>query len=46
VLLAGTASGFALRRVDSKLTFRQAPEPTPLQARAYELIQAFPVTGN
>jgi transposase len=29
-----------------KLTCKQAPEPTPLQARAYELIRAFPVTGN
>jgi transposase len=29
-----------------KLTCKQVPEPTPLQARAYELIRAFPVTGN
>ena len=29
-----------------KLTCQQVPEPTPLQARAYELICAFPVTGN
>ena len=29
-----------------KLTCQQVPEPTPLQARAYELIRAFPVTGN
>jgi len=28
------------------LTCKQVPEPTPLQARAYELIRAFPVTGN
>ena len=28
------------------LLFRQVPEPTPLQARAYELIRTFPVTGN
>jgi transposase len=28
------------------LTCKQLPEPTPLQARAYELIRAFPVTGN
>ena len=31
---------------DAKLTFQQTPEPTPLQARAYELIRTFPVTGN
>jgi transposase len=31
---------------DARLTFRQVPEPTPLQARAYELIRTFPVTGN
>jgi len=29
-----------------KLTCKQVPEPTPLQARAYELIRTFPVTGN
>ncbi len=29
-----------------KLTCQQVPEPTPLQARAYELIRTFPVTGN
>ena len=27
-------------------TFQQAPEPTPLQARAYELIRTFPVTAG
>ncbi|HZT69888.1 MAG TPA: IS1634 family transposase [Terriglobia bacterium] len=27
-------------------TFQQVPEPTPLQARAYELIRAFSVAGN
>jgi hypothetical protein len=35
-----------MRRDDSKLTFRQLREPAPLQARAYELIRTFPVTGN
>jgi transposase len=30
----------------TNLTFRQVPEPTPVQARAYELIQMFPVTGS
>ncbi|MGH9454362.1 MAG: IS1634 family transposase [Terriglobia bacterium] len=37
---------YELQREDSKLTFRQVPEPTPLQARAYELIRTFPVTAN
>jgi transposase len=37
---------YVLRREDSNLTFRQVPEPTPLQARAYELIRTFPVAGN
>jgi len=27
-------------------TFTQLPPPTPLQARAYELIRSFPVAGN
>jgi transposase len=37
---------YELRREDSNLTFRQVPEPTPLQARAYELIRTFPVAAN
>jgi transposase len=37
---------YELAREDSKLTFRQVPEPTPLQARAYERIRTFPVAGN
>lgn len=37
---------YELEREDSKPTFRQVPEPTPPQARAYELIRTFPVTGN
>ena len=28
------------------MTFRQAPEPTPVQARAYELIRMFAVTAR
>jgi hypothetical protein len=28
------------------VTFRQVPDPTPVQARAYELLRAFPVTGR
>jgi hypothetical protein len=30
----------------TKPTFQQVPEPTPLQARAYELIRRFPVTAK
>jgi transposase len=30
----------------TKLTFQQVPEPTPVQARAYELIRMFPVTAK
>lgn len=37
---------YALHREDSNLTFRQVPEPTPLQARGNELIRTFPVAGN
>jgi transposase len=37
---------YELQREDSKLTFRQVPKPTPLQARAYELIRTFPVAGH
>jgi transposase len=28
------------------VTFRQVPDPTPVQARAYELLRVFPVTGR
>jgi transposase len=30
----------------TNLTFQQVPEPTPVQARAYELIRMFSVTAN
>ena len=30
----------------SNLTFQQVPEPTPVQARAYELVQTFSVAGR
>jgi hypothetical protein len=30
----------------TNLTFQQVPEPTPLQARASELIRMFPVTAR
>jgi transposase len=37
---------YQLKSVDSTLTLKQAPSPTPLQARAYELIRSFPIAGN
>jgi transposase len=37
---------YEIKSGDVKLTCQQVPEPAPLQARAYELIRAFPVTGN
>jgi len=30
----------------TNMKFQQVPEPTPVQARAYELVRMFPVTGN
>jgi transposase len=30
----------------TNLTFQQVPEPTPVQARAYQLIRMFPVTAS
>jgi transposase len=49
-LLADLASRarvtYEFKSGELKLTCQQVPEPTPLQARAYELIRAFPVTGN
>jgi len=37
---------YGLRSGDSTPIFQQVPEPTPLQARAYELIELLPVAGN
>jgi transposase len=37
---------YEIKPGDVTLTCKQVPEPTPLQARAHELIRAFPVTGN
>ncbi len=49
-LLADLASRarvtYELKSGDANLTFKHAPPPTQLQARAYELIQSFPVAGN
>jgi transposase len=49
--LAGRARvTYALKSEKSKektnLNFRQVPEPTPLQARAYELVRMFPVAAR
>jgi transposase len=38
-------SGKAEEKTTS-VTFQQVPEPTPVQAKAYELVQTFPVTGK
>jgi transposase len=49
-LLAALASRarvtYEIKSEDVTLTYKQVPEPTPLQARAYELIRTFPVPGN
>jgi len=49
-LLADLASRarvtYSLKTDKSGLTFQQVPPPTPLQARAYELLNLLPVTGN
>jgi transposase len=37
---------YQIQSGDVTLTYKQVPEPTPLQTRAYGLIHTFPVTGN
>src|ERR1700752_4172139 len=37
---------YGLKSGDSTPIFQQVPEPTPLQARAYELLKLLPVAGN
>jgi transposase len=37
---------YEIQSAEATLTCKQLPEPTALQARAYELIRTFPVTGN
>jgi transposase len=37
---------YGLQSDPSSPTFNQVPEPTPLQARAYQLLASFPVAGN
>jgi len=37
---------YEIQAAEATLTCKQLPEPTALQARAYELIRTFPVTGN
>jgi transposase len=49
-LLANLASRarvtYEFQAEEVKVNCQQVPDPTPLQARAYELIRTFPVTGN
>jgi hypothetical protein len=37
---------YGLQSEPSGPTFKQVPEPTPLQAKAYQLLTLLPVTGN
>jgi transposase len=37
---------YSLKTDNSGPTFQQVPPPTPLQAKAYELLNLLPVTGN
>jgi transposase len=37
---------YSLKSDETSPTFQQVPPPTPLQARAYELLELLPVTGN
>lgn len=37
---------YRLKAEDSSLTFKQVPEPTPTQARAYKLLGLLPVAGS
>ena len=45
--LAGRARvTYEFKAGEVKVNCQQLPDPTPLQARAYELIRTFPVAGN
>ena len=37
---------YGLKADPSSPTFQQVPDPTPLQAKAYQLLAAYPVAGN
>jgi len=37
---------YGLKTDKSGPTFQQGPPPTPLQAKAYELLNLLPVAGN
>jgi len=37
---------YKLKSEECSLTFKQVPDPTPLQAKAYQLLGLLPVTGN
>jgi transposase len=49
-LLANLASRarvtYEFKAGEVKVNCQQVPRPTPLQARAYELVRTFPITGN
>ncbi len=37
---------YRLKSHDSRVTFTQVPDPTPIQRRAYELLGLLPVAGR
>ena len=45
-LASRTRVTYSLKSDGSNPTFQQLPEPTPLQAKAYELLNLLPVPGN
>lgn len=45
-LASRTRVTYSLESDGSGPTFQQIPEPTPLQAKAYDLLNLLPVTGN
>ncbi|MGH9426374.1 MAG: IS1634 family transposase, partial [Terriglobia bacterium] len=45
-LAARSRVTYKLKSEDSDTTFTQLPTPTPIQAKAYELLGLFPVKGN
>ena len=45
-LAARSRVTYRLKSDESGSTFKQVPAPTPLQAKAYELLGLFPVKGN
>jgi hypothetical protein len=37
---------YVLKADTSSPTFQQVPQPSPLEAKAYQLLASYPVTGN